>query len=187
MRAILRAIILGGVLLNVTYSQEIDWSLLTFSVTGQWIAPQKEFGAYWNNGPALGVYADVPVRRPLFLSASGILSTHSVAETPRKSGIPHVVLVQLGGGLSLLYDLSASVHVGLTAHLVNNTFIFSGPAARPGFENAMESEFGFSLTALLAWKSGVLPPIVALASYQPILVGLEPVAIVSVGLGVRIE
>lgn len=167
--------------------QEIDWSSLTFSVAGQWIFPQKGFGTYWNNGPGLSLYADVPVNHPLSLFASAVVSPHSVAETPKKQQIPPLVLVQLGGGFLVGTNHRALFRVGVGIQLVNNTFIFSGPAARPGFENAVESEFGIAFTGIITWKPDVLPPLQAILSYQPILVGLEPVAVFSVGLGVRLE
>lgn len=167
--------------------QEINWSSLTISIAGQWIAPQRNFGTYWNNGPGFSLHADVRLDNPLFLLASATLSTHSVAETPKKPQIPPVVLIQLGGGFLIGANQTAPLRAGLGVQLVNNTFIFSGPAARPGFENTVESEFGIAFTGMLTWKSGVLPPLQALLSYQPILVGLEPVAVLSFGLGVRLE
>jgi len=167
--------------------QEIDWSSLTISVAGQWIFPQKGFGTYWNNGPGLSLSVDVPVNTPVSLVASATVSPHSVAETPKKQQIPPVVLVQLGGGFLVATNQTAPLGAGFGIQLVNNTFIFSGPAARPGFENAVESEFGIAFTGLVTWKSGILPPLQAILWYQPILVGLEPVAVFSIGLGLRLE
>lgn len=168
-------------------AQQIDWNALTYSLSVQWIAPQKNFGTYWNQGPGLFLDADVPVEGPVSLLASAGISHHSVAETPRKGSVPPVTLFQLAGGFAVTGKISPTANAALGIQLVNNAFIFSGPHARPGFENAVESEFGLAFSAMLTWRSGFLPPLVGRVSYQPIFVGLEPVAVAGFGLGVRIE
>ena len=179
--------VLGAAATCQASAQHIDWSSTRFSGTVQWIVPQKEFGTYWNDGPAVGLFADIPMEGPFSPVAMGIFSWHSAAESPRKSLIPPVLLFQLGGGVTWTHGLSPTVDVTLGAMLVNNAFILTGPAVRPGFDNEVESEFGFSSSATLTINTGSLPPFSFLVSYQPILVGLEPVAIASFGLVMRIS
>lgn len=177
--------LLGG--LSITSAQTPDWSGTTFSLTAQWISPQNDFGTYWNNGPAAGAYAEVPLNGPLSLKALGIVSWHSPAETPRKSNIPQVLLIQLGGGFSLTQSLGNNLSTAVAVVLVNNAFILTGPPVRPGIENAFESEFGISFEWALGMKPDSIPPISLHVSYQPIFVGLEPVSIISIGLAVGLE
>ncbi len=178
--------LLGGGM-SIACSQTLDLSKTAFSLTAQWIIPQKEFHTYWNDGPAVGAYAEIPLNHPLSISAVGLVSWHSPAETPRKAGIPQVLLFQLGGGFSLNQSLSGNIDASIAVRLVNNAFILTGPAVRPGFENAVESEFGISFEGALTMKPESTPPISLLASYQPIFVGLDPVAIMSVGLAMGLS
>jgi len=175
----------GG--MSIASSQTLGWSETKFSITAQWISPQKEFGTYWNNGPALGGYAEIPLNHPVSITAIGIVSWHSPAETPRKGSIPQVLLFQLGGGFALSQGLSDGLETSIAVLLVNNAFIMTGPAVRPGFENALESEFGVSFEWSLTMKPESIPPISLHASYQPIFVGLDPVAIISLGLAVGLD
>ncbi|MEX2117693.1 MAG: hypothetical protein WEB37_12485 [Bacteroidota bacterium] len=177
----------SGGMVSFASSQALDWSETTFSLTAQWISPQKDFGTYWNNGPAVGAYAGIPLNHPISITALAIVSWHSPAETSRKAKIPQVLLFQLGGGFALSQNLSESLDVSFAVLLVNNAFIMTGPAVRPGFENAVESEFGISFEWTLTMKPESTPPLSFLASYQPIFVGLDPVAIISIGLAVGLE
>lgn len=183
--ALIVAFVLGGV--SVASAQTPDWSGITFSLTAQWISPQKDFGTYWKSGPAAGAYAEVPLNGPLSIKALGIVSWHSPAETPRKAKIPQVLLFQLGGGFSLSQSLGSNLNTSAAVLLVNNAFIMTGPPVRPGIENAFESEFGISFEWTLGIKPESLPPISLHASFQPIFVGLEPVSIISIGLAVGLE
>jgi hypothetical protein len=173
--------------LSISSAQTLNWSETTFSLTAQWISPQRDFGTYWENGPALGAYARIPLNNPLSITALGIVSWHSPAETPRKAGIPQVILFQLGGGFSLSQSLHENLSTSIAVLLINNAFIMTGPPVRPGFENAFESEFGVSFEWSLTMKPESFPPVSIHTSYQPIFVGLDPVAIVSLGLAVGLE
>lgn len=187
MRTIALALGLSVLCPTGAFTQQVDWDALAYSFSVQWVAPQKDFGTYWNEGPGLVLDTDVPIEGPVSLLASGGISHHSVAETPKKDRIPPVTLLQLAGGFAVTQSLTSAAEARLSVQLVNDTFIFSGPHARPGFENVVESEFGVAASAMLIWRSGSLPPLVGRVSYQPIFVGLEPVAVFSFGLGVRIE
>lgn len=187
MRTIALAVVIPVLGLTGAHAQQIAWDALTYSISAQWVAPQKDFGTYWNDGPGLILDADVPIEGPVSLLATGGISHHSVADTPIKDRVPPVTLLQLAGGFAVTQSLSPAAEARLSVQLVNDTFIFSGPHARPGFENAVESEFGLAASAMLIWRPGSLPPLVGRVSYQPIFVGLKPVAVFSFGLGVRIE
>ncbi len=176
---LLAPVLLGG--LSIGSAQTPNWSEITFSLTAQWISPQRDFGTYWKSGPALGGYANIPLNDPLSITALGLVSWHSPAETPRRARIPQVLLFQLGGGLSLSQSLYENINTSITVLLMNNAFIMTGPPVRPGFENAVESEFGISFEWALTVKPKSIPPISFQASYQPIFVGLDPAAIVSLG------
>lgn len=172
---------------SLLFPQTPDWSNLRFSVRAEWIAPQRDFGTYWMNGPGIGLNGAVPVEGGFSLAAMGVFSWHAPAETPRKSSIPQILLFQLGGGILVTQGLFEGLDGRLTVQLVNNAFIMTGPAVRPGFENAIESEFGIVFTAGLTLHTSALPEITVFGSYQPIFVGLDPVATVSLGLAVGLE
>lgn len=186
MKSLIQATVLSVLVLPVASSQNINWSQTSFSLTAQWISPQKDFGTYWKSGPAAGAYVRIPLNHPLSITAVGLISWHAPAETPRKTDIPQVLLFQIGGGFSLEQNLTESLDASMAVRLVNNAFIMTGPAVRPGFENAVESEFGISFEGALTLKTNSAP-ISLLASYQPIFVGLDPVAIISVGLSVGLS
>ncbi|MEX1140232.1 MAG: hypothetical protein WEB33_12830 [Bacteroidota bacterium] len=186
MKSLVQVILFSVLTLPVASSQNLDWSQTSFSLTAQWISPQKDFGTYWKGGPAAGAYARIPLNHPLSITAVGLVSWHAPAETPRKANIPQVLLFQLGGGFSLEQSLSGGLDASIAVRLVNNAFIMTGPPVRPGFENAVESEFGISFEGALILQTASTP-IALLASYQPILVGLDPVGIISVGLSVGLS
>ncbi len=185
-RCLLQATAFLALLSPAVSSQNLNWSQTSFSLTAQWISPQMDFGTYWKAGPAAGAYARIPLDHPLSITAVGLVSWHAPAETPRKAEIPQVLLFQLGGGFSLEQNLSGNLDASVAVRLVNNAFIMTGPPVRPGFENAVESEFGISFEGALVLQTNSVP-ISLLASYQPIFVGLDPVAIIAVGFSVGLS
>lgn len=168
-----------GVLLSI--AQEVDRSSARLSVTAQWLITQQEFGEYWKNGPSLGAISNVPLEGSVSFVALGSFSWHSPSHTARQAKIPQILLFKLGMGLEAQFLLDSSIESSLGVALVNNMFIFTGPAAPNDLDNAVESEFGAALFSRLNLQGfGII------IAFEPIFTGPSPVATFSLGAAVAL-
>lgn len=165
-------------------AQGVDWSATRLSVTAQWLIAQKEFGQYWKNGPGLGAISNVPLDKSFSFVGFGSLSWHSPSRTARQAKIPQVLLFKLGLGLEAQIPFVVLVEPSLGVALVNNTFIFTGPAAPNDIDNAIESEFGAGL--FLRLNVHGFPRFGLIVAAEPIFTGPAPVATFSLGAAVAL-
>ncbi|MBI2620185.1 MAG: hypothetical protein HYW57_08900 [Ignavibacteriales bacterium] len=182
MRTVPVLLCLSVLSISEIFPQSLDLSRTTFSASGEWLIPHREFGEFWNSGPGLGVRAETPLSPTLFLIGNGRFSWFQRAESVRKGKIPHILLITLGLGLQSQARIFPDLLFSADLSLANNTFVFLGLAAPDDIDNAVESEFGFQGSVQIR-----SPGIGFFISYQHIFAGLDPVAVTSLGVFIPLQ
>jgi hypothetical protein len=138
---------------------EIDWEMLQFGINLQRIFPYGDFGSNWNDAFGYGVIAQYELQNMIYLKTSGSISYFTPSKDSAGNQIPFIYLINLTGGMSMIFPNTKRLYTTLGAGIDNYTFIFRGEAAEKVAANYIESEIGLHAEAGLGYESGILPEI----------------------------